>query len=76
MMYGFAQNCLPNVFRHSHQRVCAVRMRAAEEGDAVRVHYNLTLDDGTKVDSSRARGDPFVFTLGSGAVVPGFDEVC
>lgn len=44
-----------------------------QDGDMVELHYVLTLEDGTKVDSSRDRGTPFSFTVGSGRVIPGFD---
>merc|ERR1712154_243028 len=33
-------------------------------GQKVECHYVLTLTNGTKVDSSRDRGQPFSFTLG------------
>lgn len=44
-----------------------------QDGDIVELHYVLTLEDGTKVDSSRDRGTPFSFTVGSGQVITGFD---
>lgn len=48
---------------------------AEAEGDsAVVVHYVGTLEDGTKFDSSRDKGEPAEFTLGVNQLMPGFEE--
>ena len=43
-------------------------------GKPVKVHYTGWLENGTKFDSSVDRGQPFVFTIGTGEVIPGWDE--
>ena len=48
-------------------------MSQAKSGDTVKIHYAGTLDDGTQFDSSTGR-EPFEFALGSGQVIPGFDN--
>lgn len=48
-------------------------MTTAKSGDKVRIHYTGTLSDGSVFDSSEGR-DPLEFTLGSGQVIPGFDN--
>ena len=45
----------------------------AANGDTVSVHYRGTLDSGVEFDSSRGSA-PLVFTVGSGQMIPGFDE--
>ncbi|KAK7067149.1 Peptidyl-prolyl cis-trans isomerase fpr2 [Halocaridina rubra] len=48
--------------------------REAKRGDSVTVHYTGQLTNLQKFDSSIDRGEPFVFTLGQGQVIPGWEQ--
>lgn len=48
-------------------------MANAKQGDTVHVHYTGRLDDGTVFDTSKDK-DPLAFVLGTGHVIPGFEQ--
>jgi peptidylprolyl isomerase len=48
-------------------------MVQAKQGDTVSVHYTGRLDDGTVFDSSEGNA-PLEFAIGSGNVIPGFEQ--
>ena len=49
------------------------KAEVAKQGDTVKVEYTGTLDDGTQFDTSVGK-DPITFKLGSGEVIPGFEN--
>ncbi|KAL9954249.1 hypothetical protein ACROYT_G041761 [Oculina patagonica] len=55
------------------KRVADCKTRS-KSGDTLHMHYTGTLDDGTQFDSSIPRKEPFVFTLGVGQVIKGWDQ--
>ena len=48
-------------------------MTQVRDGDTVRVHYTGKLADGKTFDTSTGR-EPLEFTVGSGQVIPGFEQ--
>nr|KAI8740749.1 peptidyl-prolyl cis-trans isomerase FKBP2-like [Biomphalaria glabrata] len=50
---------------------CKLKSR---KGDVLHMHYTGKLEDGTEFDSSLTRNQPFVFTLGTGQVIKGWDQ--
>ena len=48
-------------------------MAQAQNGDTIAVQYTGKLDDGTVFDSSVGK-DPLQFTIGTGTVIPGFEN--
>ena len=50
------------------------KIKRAEDGNTVSVHYKGTLNDGEQFDSSYDRGEPITFTVGSGQMIAGFND--
>lgn len=48
--------------------------QTAKAGDTAVVNYSAWLKDGTRINSSLDSGQPYEFHLGTGKVLPGFDE--
>lgn len=61
-----------------YEIIKAGKGKVAQAGQRVQVHYTGWLNEGgkkgTKFDSSVDRGRPFVFGLGEGQVIRGWDE--
>jgi FKBP-type peptidyl-prolyl cis-trans isomerase (trigger factor) len=48
--------------------------KIAEAGDIIVINYSGKLANGTEFDSSYKRGQPFIFQVGVGQVIKGWDE--
>ncbi len=48
--------------------------KEVKSGDTIIIHYNGTLTDGTKFDSSYDREQPFETVIGVGKVIQGWDQ--
>ena len=48
-------------------------MSKVKDGDTVKVHYTGKLENGEVFDTSREQ-EPFEFTVGNKAVIPGFEK--
>jgi FKBP-type peptidyl-prolyl cis-trans isomerase len=48
--------------------------REVKEGDTISVHYKGTLTNGKQFGSSYDNGKPFVFKVGAGEVIAGWDK--
>tara|TARA_Y100000034_G_scaffold133747_1_gene200155 strand:- start:563 stop:718 length:156 start_codon:yes stop_codon:yes gene_type:complete len=47
---------------------------AVKKGDSVKVEYEGRFENGEVFDSSSKSGKPLEFEVGSGKVIPGFDN--
>src|ERR1044071_6724113 len=68
-----SDSALMRMLPPAHSHFSEITMSKVKEGDNISLHYTGTLDDGTVFDSSDGH-DPLSFTVGSGEVIPGFDE--
>uniref|UniRef100_B3EN53 Peptidyl-prolyl cis-trans isomerase n=1 Tax=Chlorobium phaeobacteroides (strain BS1) TaxID=331678 RepID=B3EN53_CHLPB len=57
----------------NYEKMEEIFMPEAKHGDTVKVHYTGKLGDGTVFDTSAER-EPLEFTVGEGAVIPGFEQ--
>ena len=62
------------VGRGKYHLVRSGQVRSGQSYYQVSCHYVLTLESGKKVDSSRDRGRPFMFTLGKKEVIEGWEQ--
>ncbi len=73
---------LPTAIGETKSTVGGIKYQTLKEGtgpecktgQAVKVHYTGTLENGDVFDSSRRRKEPFPFTLGAKNVIAGWEE--
>ncbi|MFC2076657.1 peptidylprolyl isomerase [candidate division KSB1 bacterium] len=68
-----AENPAENRFLADNLTQTGSDKMTAKKGDTVKIMYRGTLNDGSVFDESE-EGKPLEFTLGSGQVIPGFDQ--
>lgn len=67
--------CILSIACISMLSACSSEAATAKEGDTVKVLYIGTYDNGSVFDSSELHGgDPLEFTIGSGTLLPDFEQ--
>ncbi len=72
--YAIIQNNKNKNMQDTTQNATSTNLRAAVARDIIVIDYSGKLENGTEFDSSYKRGQPFVFQLGIGQVIKGWDE--
>ncbi len=60
------------IYKHFHLQ--EGEKMIAKNGNTVNVHFIGKLSDGTEFDNSHKRGQPLSFQIGSGRMLPGFND--
>jgi len=50
-------------------------LQVVKKGDKIKVEYTGTLEDGSIFDSSEKHDTPIEFTVGSGKLIKGFEDM-
>jgi len=46
----------------------------AEDGDRLKIHFRILTPEGEEITSTKAQGDPIMFTAGQGSMMPGIEK--